>query len=270
MAGFGNNRATKKKQAWNVKEQRTRNDEAPQSRVDLNPFDFDSLIKQKGVKVKVYRTTFCPRVKSVDGAEHEIDCELCNGSGFIDLEPICTDAFIQNQDLEKIPQVEGLVDGNSVAMTFPSGIELQYFTRIDLVDYTDIFFQRLLRGENQADVLKYKACRINLVVDYDGVRYHQGLDFDINVDGNISWKVGLGPAEGKIYSIHYETHVQFRAVRAMHVNRFSQYKRNNEVEFVKYPEQWVCTKEFLVKRRNLAGDELEQGPFDRHTIVTED
>ena len=266
---FGNNKTTKKVEAWNVKEQRTR---APQKttnpRVDLDPLAFDDLIKQKGVKVLVYRTTYCPNTKSVDGAEHNIDCMMCNGSGFVDLEPICVDAYIQNQDLEHIPQVEGFVDGNSVAITFPSGVELQYFTRIDLVDFTDIYFQRVMRTEGETvDVLKYKACRVNILMDSNGVRYYQGQDFDIDPNGNIQWGIGTTPADNVIYTIHYETHVQFRATRALHVNRFSQFVRSGEVEYVKYPEQWICTKEFLVKRKDLDGNELEQGPYDNHTIV---
>ena len=269
MPKYGNNKTTKKVEAWNVKDQRTRPPQQTRNaRVDLDPFAFDDLIKQKGVKVHVYRTTYCPNVKSVDGAEHEVDCTMCNGSGWIDLEPICVDAYIQNQDLEKIPQVEGFVDGNSVAITFPIGVELQYFTRVDLVDYTDIYFQRVLRKEGDTtDVLKYKACRVNILVDSDGVRYYQGQDFIIDANGNIEWGMGTTPADNKIYSIHYETHVQFRAVRALHVNRFSQYLNEGAVEYIKYPEQWICQKEFLVRRKDLDGNDLEQGPFDNHTIV---
>lgn len=265
---FGNNKTTKKQEAWNVKDQRTRGDQAPSSRVDLDPFAFEDLIKQKGVKVRVFRTTYCPNVKSVDGAEHEVDCQLCHGTSFIDLEPICVDAFIQSQELEKMHNVEGFVDGNSVLMTFPAGIELQYFTKVELVDYTDIYFQRVLRNpDSMVDVLKYKACRVNLVVDSDGTRYYQNQDFRIDPNGNLEWGMGSTPADEKVYSIHYETHVQFRATRAMHVNRFSQYKRQGVVEYVKYPEQWLCTKAFLVERKDQDGNELEQGPYDVHQIV---
>lgn len=268
MPKFGNNRNTNKKEAWNVKEQPTRPDQAPQSRVDLDPFQFDALIKQKGVRVKVYRTTYCPNVKSVDGAEHNVDCQLCNGSGYIDLEPLCVDAFLQSQELEKMQNVEGFVDGNSVLITFPSGVELQYFTRVDLVDFTDIYYQRVLRKEgSDVDVLQYQACRVNIIVDSSGTRYYQDLDFKIEENGSIKWGIGSTPADNQVYSIHYETHAQFRATRAQHVNRFSQYKRDGVVEYVKFPEQWLCTKEYLVRRRDRDGNDLEQGPYDNHTIV---
>lgn len=271
--GYGNNKKTKKKKAWDVKDNALYDDTAPRGRVDLRIEDFDTLIEQKGVNLCVYRTMYCPNVKSVDAAEHEIDCPLCNGSGFMDKNPIQTKGFIQNQDLERMLDGQGgQHDGNSVLITFPIGIELQYFTLIELRDHTQIYFERILRkpGSN-VDNLKYKACRVNQVVDKNNVEYFQGQDFDIDPNGNIKWRARK-PTDGTIYSLHYECHTQFRASRAMHVSRFTQYKAPGEplVEMIKLPEQWLCTKEFLVRRKNLAGLDQMQGPYDNHTNTTDD
>lgn len=276
---YGHNNTTEGVQSWNVKESKVKGRKATPgfSRVDLNPSDFDALIETKGVNVKVFRTAYCPNVKSVDGAEHNIDCPVCNGSGFLDLEPICTKAFLQNQDLEKMHNMEGFVDGNQVAMTFPIGIELQYFTLIELTDFTDIFYQRVLRNpSSNTDVLKYRACVVNFIASYDDVlqeivRYYQDSDFKIDENGNVEWLAGGSkPSDNQPYSIHYEAAVQFRATRAMHVNRFSQVQVPGGAEHLKFQEQWLCTKEFLVKRVDQDGDELDQGPYDNHTIVEEE
>ena len=55
----------------------------------------------------------------------------------------------------------------------------------------------------------------------------------------------------------------------MHVNRFSQQKNkaSGKVDHFKFQEQWLLTKEFLVKRTDQDGNELEPGPYDNHTIV---
>ena len=271
---YGHNKKTKGAKGWAVKESKILPDTDAKGRVDLRVDDFDRLIDQKGVNVKVYRTSYCPNVKSIDAAEHEINCPLCNGSGYLDRYPICTKAFIQNQDLER--QMEGHAgqhDGNSVAMTFPIGIELQYFTRVDLIDFTDIYFQRILRkpGSN-IDVLKYRACKVNMIIDKNNVEYFQDQDFKIDPSGNIMWTTLRKPADNVIYSVHYESHVQFRATRAMHVNRFTQYKAPGAplVEHIKLPEQWVCTKEFLLRRKDINGQDQQQGPFDNHTNTTGD
>ena len=243
-------------QGWQVKEPVTLPGKKAAKRVDLNPDDFDNLLKEKGVRVKVYRTMFCPNVKSIDGGEHNIDCTSCNGSGFLDVRPICTVAFLQNQSHEKLPFVEGMVDGNSVAATFPIGIELQYFTLVELIDFTEIYYQRVQRQEGDVDVLKYKACRINVVIGSDGKEYFQGTDFVLNDDGSIKWKANRGPDPKAIYSVHYEAAVQFRAVSAMHSNRFTQIATPEGIRQIKMPEQWLLQKEFLVKRVDRDGNEI--------------
>ncbi len=283
---YGHNKKTKKKKSWDVKESKIFDDTDPKGRVDLRVDEFDRMIEQKGVNLKVYRTSYCPNVKSVDGGEHEIDCQLCNGSGFIDRNPVCVKGFLQNQELERmLENASGQHDGNSVLITFPIGIELQYFTRIELVDFTDIYFQRVMRKpEDPVDVLKYKACRVNMIIDKNNAEYFQGQDYDIDPNGNIQWKYTIddsgpepvivfsrAPAANVIYTIHYECHVQFRAIRAMHVNRFTQYKAPGDfkVEHIKMMEQWLCTKEFLLRRKDInTQEDLQEGPFDNHENTT--
>ncbi len=227
-------------------------------RVDVDPAQFEKLLKEKGVRVKVFRTLFCPNVKSIDGAEHNIDCKMCNGSGFLDVHPIETISFIQNQSLERNASVEGMVDGNAVAATFPTGIELQYFTLVQLLDFTEPFFQRIKRQEGNADVLKYKAVRVNVLIDQHNKEYYQDTDFTLDQNGSVFWKPNRGPNPGDIYGVHYEAAVQFRAVRAMHVSRFTQVfsKSAGGVLHTKLPEQWLLQKEFLVKRTDRNGDEI--------------
>lgn len=273
---YGHNKKTKKKKAWDVKESKLLPDDNPRGRVDLRIEDFDALIDQKGVNLMVYRTMYCPNVKSVDGGEHEIDCQLCNGSGFLDKNPIKTKGFIQNQNIERLlDEHGGQHDGNSVLISFPIGIEMQYFTLIELCDFTQPYFQRVMRKEGtDVDVLKYKACRINQVFDKLGNEFFQGQDFVIDPNGNIKWVDDTRiPDDGMIYSVHYECHVQFRATRAMHVSRFTQYKAPGEplVEHIKMPEQWLCTKEFLLRRKDInTNQDLQEGPFDQHEDTTGD
>jgi len=259
------NKNTGKITGWNVKQAKHFKQEPEPGQVYIIPDQYDAMIKSKGVRVKVYRTTYCPNVKSVDGAEHEIDCTItgCNGSGFIDRRPIETVAFIQNQTLEKMANVEGYADGNSVAITFLIGIELQYFTLVELMDFTDIYFQRVKRKTGTTiDALKYDAKRVNLIVDANDVEYYQCIDCDIDMNGNIKWKAGRGPADGVIYSIHYEAAVQYRATKAIHVNRLTQIKAaDGGISQVKMQANWMCTKEFLVKRKDIDGNDIDPNPY---------
>ncbi len=193
---YGHNQTTKRKPGWDVKESVTRPETNSRERVDVRPEAFDRLINQKGVMARIYRTLYCPNVKSVDGAEHEIDCTLCNGSGFIDVDPICCHVYIQTQDLHELPNIEGFLDGNTISVTFPAGVEVQYFTKIELHDFTDVFPQRVLRKRGTlVDILKYPACRVNVLLDRNNVRYHQGIDFILDANGNVKW---LSPGDQQL------------------------------------------------------------------------
>lgn len=256
------NDATNRAKGWNVVDPRQFEDSSPQERVNLDPEAFDQLIKQKGIFVNLYRTTYCPNVKSIDGGEHNIDCDVCNGSGWLDVYPICVKAFIQSQNNEKSLQSQGYVDDNEVMFTFPIGIELQYFTLIELRDFFDIYMQRVARSDTQVDSLKYKAKRINVAIDSNEIEYLEGSDFDLNKNGQIVWRTGKGPAAETIYSVHYEAKVQFRATKALHVNRFTQASGDASQEVhIKMPEQWMCTKEFLVRNRDEDGNDIPRNPI---------
>lgn len=225
-------------------------------KVNLKYQDYDKLIDQQGVRVKVYRTILCPNVKSVDGGEHEIDCALCYGANFVDRLPICTVAFIQGQTLEKHQRPEGMVDGNSISATFKQGIELQYFTLVELLDFSDLFFERVKRSRGQVDVLRYPAVRVNLIVDETGAEFVEGLDFQLDENGSLRWCLNKGPVAGTIYSINYEMKVRFRAVSAQHVNRFAQIAVPGATKMVKLNEQWMLQKSFLVERKDSKGNPL--------------
>lgn len=223
-------------------------------KVNLKPADFQKLVDRQGVRVRVYRTSYCPNVKSIDGAEHELDCPLCHGTNFLDRLPLDTMAVLQNQTLDKEAFKEGLYDGNSVSATFQGGIELQYFTLVELLDFTDIFFERIKRQDGQIDFLKYPGIRVNMLIDKNGVSYTEGPDYKLDHNGSISWcPEGRRPDAETIYTIHYETLIRFRAVKAMHVNRFGQIANRNaggHTQFVKLPENWLLQKEYLVTRRD--------------------
>lgn len=250
---------TKDQLGWKVKEPTVLpNRPMVAGRVDLTPSQYDDLITQKGIRVKVYRSMFCPNVKSLSG-EHNIDCTICNGEGFMDIYPIETLAFIQSQDYKRMPLAEGQVDGNSVSATFLIGIELQYFTKVELMDFSEIFFERVQRQLGSSiDVLKYPALRVNALVDQTGKHYYEAIDFCLDPNGNIKWHDGKAPFGTTIYSIHYEAKIQFRAIQAMHVNRFTQISTKNEGSevHIKLPEQWLLQKDYLVKRTDVNGNEI--------------
>lgn len=227
------------------------------NRVVLDPAILDKLVRDQGVRVRVFRTTLCPNVKSIDAVEHNIDCKLCNGTGFFDALPLDTYAFLQSMDFKKMPLEEGFYDANTVSATFLAGIELQYYTLVELTDFTDIFFELIKRQAGPVDVLKYRALKVNMVVDSNGKQYLPTSDFELDPNGSIRWLADRAPLRGQIYSIHYEAAIQFRAIKAMHIHRFSQVSaRLPNVQMKKMQQQWMLQKEFLVERKDVLGKKL--------------
>lgn len=228
-------------------------------RVDFRLEDFDLFIKQKGIRIKVYRTTLCPNVKSIDSSEHEVDCPLCLGNQFVDVLPFETIAVPQADQLQKPQFPEGQYDRNTILMTFERGIELQYFTLIELCDFTDVFYERIKRQRGQIDVLKYKACCINAVIGSDGKLYYAGSDYNLDPNGSVQWLANKGPQHGEIYSIHYNMKKQYRAIEAFHVDRYTQVvnkEKGGVVEMIKLPEQWKLQKDYFVERKDVKGNRL--------------
>lgn len=224
-----------------------------QSATNIDYKDLNSFIWDQGIRVRVYKTLFCPRVHSIDGAEHDISCTICNGSGFVDVDPIETIAAIQNQIREHNINPESIGtawEEQTAYMTFLSGIELSYYARLELIDYTNIYKQLVQRqvGTN-VDRLQFKAVSVDYLIDYDGVIYIPGNDFVVDRNGSIEWIISIGakkPADKKVYSVHYNTLVAYRAITAMHCDRFgSDGIKKDHMEIILFPEQWKIKKLYL-------------------------
>lgn len=239
-------------------------------KVNLRPEQFNQLILDQGVRVKIFRSVPCPNLKDIESGIHEIDCPLCHGTQFVDRYPIEANLVIQSVQSEMSHLLEGLYDGNTVTMTFPSGIEAQYFTLVELLDFTENYIQRVSRQEGKVDNLKFKGIHVNLLIDQHGREYFEGSDFHLDINGNIAWVANKGPTKDTIYSIHYETLMRYRTVRALHVNRFGNVTKGGKDEMAKMPETWVAYKVFLVDRNDQLGNLIGQNKLPRHDIANDD
>lgn len=227
-------------------------------RIDFDPVKFQEFIDQKGVRVKVYRTMLCPRVASIDGAEHDIECPLCFGAQFVDTFPITTMVMFQSELLQKSNLAEGLFDKDVVSATFQIGIELQYFAMVELVDFPDTYYQRVKRQRGQLDILRYPATEVNSLMDYSGKLYYSGNDFTLDPNGSIVWFPNKGPENGQVYSVNYKFKKRFRAIKALHANRYTQLlnKAIGQIEMIKLPDQWILQVDYLVERKDQFGKPL--------------
>ena len=226
----------------------------------------DTLIDNLGVRVNIYKSTLCPNMSSMESEDHDVNCKICKNN-MVDFDCFESIALFQQQDLIKQFNVQGTFHLDEVLVTFLSGISLQVFARIELLDFPEEFYELIQRQEGtDVDYLKYKACSVQglFVIDKSGaedvlVRYHYGTDFTLTQQGNIKWTGSRKPADRTIYTIYYKHLPIYRAVKAVHRDRFSQYntrpetikapkKTINNKTFIKLPETWVLKRDYLLKR----------------------
>ena len=269
---YGTNQTTQKSKGWNntspIPGKVDKDHKIGASR-SVSLVRLDKFIRTRGISVHVYRTSYCPKTKSVDASEHEIDCNLCNGSGYIDRYPIKMKVLIASVSKHVAKLDVGYAEQNAVYCTLPLGIALNYFTKIELDDFTEIQTERFKKSSGSADVLRYYAKRVHSLIDYSGKEYLQNIHFKINSDGNILWEDAQSPNKGMVLSVSYEAKVQFRATVGIKVNRYIQVRRAGQVESVKLPEKWLLQKEFAIRKKKFdpttgKHDESDQilGAFD--------
>lgn len=306
--------------------------------------DLDTMIYNQGVRVKVYKTLWCPNVKSIDGAEHDINCPICRGSSFVDVDCIETEAFIQGQSREHLISPEQIGQNweeQVVLATFRSGVDVSYYTLVELVDYTDPMkelIQRQPSGSNvlsditpsgyddefseiefddmvnlsrvrtnhiiidadnnrfvvdkvsnrdgnkyikvsgeatpnvasplsifvpDVDRLQFKAVSVDeeaILLNEDGRRYYEGQDFIFDHNGDVEWlPCGEKPAAKNTYTIYYYALVAYRAIRALHSNRYlTDSQKKDFLEVVEAPQQWMLKKLYLFRKEDSeSGQQLD-------------
>jgi hypothetical protein len=221
----------------------------------------DQEISDLGVRVLVYKSTACPNMTSLESSDHDINCNVCSGM-MIDFCPEETLALFQQQSLTEQFKIQGTFHMDEIMVTFKSGLTLTNYSRVDLLDFKEDFNELIQRQEGtNIDNLKYRAKDVlGLFTVTNNVKkeYHFGTDFVLDSEGRIEWVSANKPLDRQIYSVYYKYSPIFRAIKAVHRDRYSQYNLRtasikapkttvNGKTFVKMPETWILKRDFLLE-----------------------
>ena len=231
------------------------------------------------MRIRVWRSTVCPNgIKSLESLDHDINCTLCNNN-MIDFGCFESIGMIQQQDLVEQFKLTGTFSMDEAMMSFLSHATLHIFAKIQILDFTEDFFELVQKqaAPTIVDRLKYPATEVLGLFTVSGsVRtdYYCGVDFEIDVNGDVKWIGTHKPADKQIYSIYYKHHPVFRAVRALHRNRWSQYNNRSENldpsiprktvgdrTYVKLPDAWILKRDYLIERRDIQDALLPDNKF---------
>lgn len=234
----------------------------------INVDSLDQEIKDLGIRVRLYKSTVCPNMKSLESVDHDINCQICDNN-MIDFCPKETMMIIQQQDFKQLFATQGTFSIDEIMATFLSDNTLQHYAKVEILDFVEDFFELVQRQEGTSvDVLKYPGCDVlGLFSVNSGVKtqYYFGVDFELDQNGNIKWISAHVPADRKIYSVYYQYHPVFRATKAVHRTRFSQFNlRPNDIKapkksvegktYVRLPECWILKRDYLIDRKDGTGN----------------
>lgn len=228
----------------------------------INVDRLDQLVRDLGVRVRLYKSTLAPNMKSLESMDQDINDRASNNN-MVDFDCEETVVLFQQQELMEQFKLQGTFHVSEVMVTFLSGKTVAPMAKLELLDFEENFYELIQRqvGKN-IDILKYNACAIEAVFTYDRTtktyeRYYNGTDFKVT-NGNIEWISAHKPDDKQVYSVYYKYHPVYRCVKAVHRDRFSQYNvRPNEIKaphktikgstYVKMPETWIVQRDYLIK-----------------------
>lgn len=232
----------------------------------INPDKLNQEILDLGIRCRLWKATICPNMTSLESMDHDINCKVCN-KNMIDFCPRETVVMFQQQDLIQQFKVQGTFHMDEIQATFLSSESLHLFAKVELLDFVEDFHELVQRqvGTN-IDLLKYAACEVHglFVVrnSTQQVQFYFGVDFELDANGSIKWLGSNKPTDKEIYTVYYRYRPVFRAIKAIHRDRYSQYNLKSQPlnspsitvkgnTYVKLPETWILKRDYLLERRDF-------------------
>jgi hypothetical protein len=221
--------------------------------VDFVPKEFDQLLEDQGTFVRITPSILCPNRTGLDDTNHALDCPLCFGQETIDLDDEAKESWasVTSIHLDKKFELGGIYDLKDAKMTFQTQVRVNYWYKIEIIDFGSIFNQIIKRGTGNADRLRYHvfgACDIPIYLkDSLGKTYRVNEDFV--TDGPfIRWR-GNKPESDKLYSISYPIVPVFRVLDLVNENRYYYvgFKQKDKIP-VQLPQQALVRWDYLARR----------------------
>lgn len=198
----------------------------------------------------------CPR-RVEDADNHDINCSLCEGTGFLYVDPIETKAIVSSISLHQMYQSFGRFDAGMAQISLPSGLKPSWWDRITLVEATVRYNEPVLRDATSLCKLRYDITApldaetgVLTIVDSNGSVY-DATTYTVP-NGKLVWVDGAGPAEGTYYTVSYFVKPRYVILDLTHqVRLFSTDRTGSEAQpKSEFPVQCVGKLEFIPRENN--------------------
>lgn len=169
---------------------------------------FDQLLNQRGVRMLHSKAVPCPNVQTVDDNAHQPNCPYCDNNGFLHYDEKEIWATFGGNSIQKTFEAHGVWEIGMATITapteYPDGSEADFNTydRIRIPDFTVRMWELKEYEPRPGGIqqLRYPIEKVDFasaIVDGQQVFYKEGVDFNIDDNGNIVWVYGKTPAYDK-------------------------------------------------------------------------
>lgn len=233
--------------------------------VDFDRDEFTRFIADKGYKVTWEKAILCPNVPGtgLSPRDHVMNCQVCEGRGFVYVQPCETAMLMQGIKLNQSFYAYGRWDMGNMMVTAEPGFVLDYFDRLTILNGISRFTQRLVRQPDvTSDVFKYSPLCVDYVawVDRSGslVVFENDADFTVSATG-ITWSANQ-PDAGSFYSVGYTYRPRYVVLDLVHHHRDS----TVEGKHYMFPVQAVAKLDYLIRNEGAdAPQVVDQNPFQQ-------
>lgn len=167
---------------------------------------FVRMIKDRGLPVSWEKALFCSnRSNAVAPGGHDPNCDVCDGSGYLYIQPTPTQMLISGATLEQAFYIQGKADSGIATITALPENKIGYWDRVVVTQSTVRYTELVRRRENTlVDRLRYETLGV-LHIQYKKTVFVPIRDFKVNGD-NLTWtsNAKVRPPDGEFYSILIE------------------------------------------------------------------
>ena len=238
---------------------------------------FDQLLNQRGVRMIHHKAIPCFNIRSTDFNAHDPECCFCDNSGIIYYDKKEIWGTFTGNSIEKTFEAHGVWEVGSAVVTlpttYPDGTQADFNTydKLELPDFTVRLWQQKMYEPTPGNIqdLLYAVEKIDYASSItDGVQkfYTEGVDFNVNANGDIVWVDGRQPSysqalqRGEVVGWAYYAKPIYVVLQSLRELRITQEMVNGQKQARRLPQQVLVKRDYLALKSDKVVNAGQENP----------
>jgi hypothetical protein len=226
--------------------------------------NYDDILKNRGIRFIHEKATPCPNILTLDSNAHEPNCTFCDNNGFLHYDAKEIWGIFSGNSIQKTFEAHGVWEIGTAVISlpteYPDGTEADFnaFDRLTIPDFTVRLWELKEYEPRPGNIqsLRYPIEKVDLASSIlqggSSQRiYQQGVDFNINADGDIVWVDGRQPfydphtQHGEVITWSFYANPVYLVVQTLRELRVTQEMVNGQKVARRLPQQILVRRDFL-------------------------